>query len=325
MNEEEIGSITEELQAALEAESKSESESETEPLKVVVSPEEGATEETEDKTEVEEDDEASAEPEEVFQAPDHWSSDLKEQFGSLQPEAQEILLARDKEFQTGYQEKAEGITAISEAIEPWKDNLAQRGVTPDQAIRVLFAAQHSIDQNPLQGILQVAQNYGVLDQLKAQFTPKEDDSFMDPEVKALKQELADLRGTINTAQQQDTQQNTSEVAQIIETFKTETDDAGKVVHPHFEKLKTMMAPHVSGGDSMEEAYNKVVWTLPEYRAEQESAKVEKTDEEKAAKVKKAKKAARKVRSSGNADSTEEGDDDLTIKEELDKTFRQLSA
>ena len=328
MTEGTVESIADSLTAAFNESSEPETEEEIE-----VSPE-GASEEVEaesfDEVEAqEEDSEESEEPETVFQAPEHWSSDEREAFAALSPEAQELVLQRDKAFQTGYQEKAQAISAITDALEPWKESLAQRGVTADQAIRALFAAQHTLDANPIQGILQIARSYGVEDQLKSQFAPQaDDDDFSDPEVKALKQEISALKNQISQTQQGFQQQSTAAVQRQIEDFSTAKDGSGELLHPHFEKVKADMAPYVQNGESMEAAYEKAVWANPEIRSEllaaQQRAQKEKSEQEKVQRVRKAKKASRGIRANGKADP-EEGVENLNLHDQLADAFRQHSS
>lgn len=329
--------VTESIADALTAsynELNAESETETEEAPVVS---EEATQETEveaeAETEVEEDGEESEEQDDetstVFQAPEHWSSDEREGFDSLPPEAQEILLARDKSFQTGYQEKAQAIAAVTEALEPWKDNLAQRGVTADQAIRTLFAAQHSLDTNPIQGILQIAQSYGVVDQLRTQFAPTTDeDDFTDPEIKALRQTVSDLQNQMEQTTTGIQQQNNSQLQQQIDSFQNAKDESGVLKHPYFEQLKPQMAHIVNTGKTLEQAYEEAVWTVPEYRQQQLDAQgkatAQKTEQEKAEKVKRAKKAARGVKTNGKA-SPDTGAESLSLHEDLSLSFQQHSS
>ena len=81
----------------------------------------------------------------VFQAPAHWSSEEKEQFSSLAPEAQEFLIEKDKQFQQGFQERAQEKSDLEAALEPWKQTIAQRGMSEADAIRTLFATQAQIE------------------------------------------------------------------------------------------------------------------------------------------------------------------------------------
>lgn len=269
-----------------------------------------------------EEDNEEEEPVTVFQTPEHWSSDDKAVFEQLPDEAKELVLARDASFQQGYQEKAQTIADIQQAIEPWKQALAQRGVTADQAIRALFAAQHQIETDPVNGILQLAKNFGVADQLQAQFTPNTDDDFTDPEVKALKQQLAELQGQLNQTAQTFNQAQTNTAQDELNKFTQAVDDKGNLTHPHFDKVRSLMAPLVNEGKSLEEAYSETVWSVPEYR--EKALKPKPVDEvEKAKRVKKAKKASRAINQDGTAKSTD-ADETLDVKSELQQAWKQLA-
>jgi hypothetical protein len=323
-------SIADALTAAMAEQVESESETEATPDSIseeaVTETEEETVElEATDESEVEEDDDESEEPEKVFQAPEHWSSDERAKFDSLPPEAQEVLLERDKAFQKGYQEKAQAISAITEAIEPFKESLIRRGMTPQQAIGILFNAQDRLDKNPLEGILQIAQSYGIVDQLREQFAPQADeDDFTDPGIKALQQEIKELKGQIAQTNQGLQQQTIDAGRQQLETFKDAVDGDGKLLHPHFEQVMPLVTAYVQQGDSLQEAYEKAVWTVPEYRDSQVTKTVEKTDKEKAEKVKKAKRAARGVKTNGKSDP-EEGTETLSLHDDLKEAFRQHSS
>ena len=122
----ETESVIDSLRAVYKTEAKGETESPEAPEPEVSEPElEVEAEDTEEEVslgaeseEVEaaaEDEPEDEEPEEVFQPPEHWSSDEKETFRSLPQEAQEILIERDKSFQRGYQERVQAISDIEKA------------------------------------------------------------------------------------------------------------------------------------------------------------------------------------------------------------------
>ena len=326
MTDEVTESIADALTQAM-AEAETETEESTETVEASGISEEATEEIAEEEVELEavEEDDDGEEPETVFQAPEHWSSDERTQFDSLPPEAQEVLLARDKSFQTGYQEKAQSISAITDAIKPWEQSLAQRGLTPEQAIRTLFAAQHQLDTDAVGGILQIAQNYGVLDQLQAKFAPEtDDDDLVDPQFKALQQEIQDLKSQLTQTTQGIQQQQNQTVQQQIESFQTAVDDKGELKHPHFEEAMPMILAAVQSGDALDAAYDKAKWSVPAYRDSLVQKESEKTVAAKAKKVKQAKRAARGVKTNGKADP-EEGSEVLSLKEDLEEAFRQHSS
>ena len=273
------------------------------------------TEENEVVAEAEEDSEAE-EPERVFQAPEHWSSETKEQFAALDPEAQEILLTRDKEFQKGYQERVQGITDIQQALEPWKQTIAQLGISEGQAIRSLFATYNKLLSNPLTGIQELAQNFGVLDQLTA---PDTDDDFVDPEIKALRNQVQELGGQLKDFSNQQQQATVTQGQQMLNEFKSAVDASGKPAHPFFEEAMGTIIPLIQEGKTLDEAYNEAKWTVPAYR--EAALKKGPTDIEKARKVKQAKKAASSIDNKGG-DAPEKSDKDVSLTDEIKAVWNE---
>ena len=336
----ETESVIDSLRQVYKQESKGESETpEEQPEPEVSEPEleveaEDETEEVSldgaEEVEVEaaaEEDDEDGEPEEVFQPPEHWSSDEKEAFQSLTPEAQQILLNKEKQFQQGYQERAQAISDIEKALEPYKQNLAYMGVDEATAIRTLFATHQRIMSDPANGILQLAQQFGIMDQLRQQFAPDTDDEFVDPEIKALRQQVQELQSNLGQFQTQTVQGQQQELLGQIESFKAQKDDKGNLVHPYFDKVRLQMAPLVQQGKSMEEAYNEVVWTVPEYRDRHlktvTAKRKNESSQERAQRVKKAKKAATANKTSGKSNA-EDVDESLSVKDELRAAWSNLS-
>lgn len=265
------------------------------------------------------------EPETVFQAPEHWSSEDKAAFESLTDEAKELTLKFESDFKRGYQERVQDITEIQQAIEPWKNMVAQFGVSEAQAIRTLFAAYNQLMTNPVQGVQNLAQTFGVMDQLRAQFAPETDDDFTDPEIKALRQQVQNLQGNLQSFSQQQIQNANMDAQNMVAEFKAAKDASGNLLHPHFDEATPMIAALIRDGKTLEDAYQEAVWSVPAYRESQMKAiPKEKTQEEKAAKVKKAKRAAASVKQSGKGSPTSE-DAGLSLEDELRATWNELAS
>ena len=332
----ETESVIDSLREVYKAESKGESETpETSPEPEPSEPEleveaedtevevsEGA--ETEEVEAAAEEDVEGEEPDEVFQPPEHWSSDDKAAFEQLPDEAKELLLARDASFQKGYQERVQEVTNLKQAIEPYKQVIAGLGVSEADAVRTLFATYMQVAQNPANGILMLAQRFGAMDQLREQFAPDTDDEFLDPEIKALRKQVNDLNSQLGNFQNQTQQQQQDSLLAQIDSFKSQTDDKGDLAHPYFDQVRTRMAPLVQEGKSLEDAYNEVVWTVPEFRDKHlktvQAKKKAESDEEKAKRVKRAKTAAKANKTSGKSQA--EVSEPLSVKDELTAAWNQ---
>jgi len=326
-SEELTESIAEALQASFnEAETDTESveaeaaqgDSEAELVAETVDGEDTPIEENEVAVEAEEDTQ-DAEPARVFQAPEHWSSEHKEQFAALDPSSQELVLARDADFQTGYQERVQGITDIQSALEPWKQTIAELGLSEADAIRTLFATYNTLRTDPLSGIQNLAQNFGVLDQLNV---PETDDDYTDPGVKALQSQIAGLQQQLQEVGNYQQQAVRSEGQRMIDNFKSEKTADGKEAHPYFEDALPLITSLVSQGKSLEEAYSEAVWTVPAYR-EASTPKAGLTAEQKAAKVKQARKASNTVKTS-RSDSPGSQEKVMSLEDELTAAFREAT-
>lgn len=272
------------------------------------------------------DDQEDEEPEQVFQAPEHWSSEYKAEFEHLPNEARNLVLKFEKDFKNGYQERVRKISDVEQALEPWRQHIVQRGLSEGDAIRTLFALQAQIERDPVNGVLSLAQRFGIMDHLRSQFAPDTDDEFVDPEIKALRQQVQDLHSQLGNFQQQTVQSQQEGLMQQIEAFKSQTDEKGNLTHPYFEQVRHTMAPLVAQGKTMEEAYNEAVWMVPEFRDQHIKTVTRKrrneSEMERAERVKEAKKAATANKQSGKAAA--ESSEPLSVAEELRVAWNNLS-
>ena len=125
-----------------------------------------------------------------------------------------------------------------------------------------------------------------------------EDKYVDPTIKGLRSDLEQTRRELASLKQGTSQQTVSTLTAQVNAFKDSRDEQGGLKYPYFERVRTLMAPIVDTGKSLDEAYQEVVWSVPEYRESQEKASREKTSKEaaekaekdRASKVKKAKDA-----------------------------------
>ena len=254
-------------------------------------------------------------------APEHWSSEHKAQWEQLDETSRALVLSLEGDFKTGYQEKVQGITDIQSALEPWKQTIAQMGVSEADAIRTLFATYNSLRENPLQGVQALAQNFGVLDQINAPHT--DDDEYLDPSVKALREQITGLQNQIQHLTQNQQQSALTAGQQMIEDFKSAKDADGNDAHPYFEEALPLITSLVSEGKSLEEAYSQAVWTVPAFREANTPKVTEQTAEEKAAKVKQARRAAKTVKPP-KGDTPSEAEKALSLGDELRAAFNEAN-
>lgn len=270
----------------------------------------------------------------ALDAPSNFSAEQRETFSKLPREAQEIILARHKDMQEDYTRKTtelanarKSVDEINAVLEPYKQEMELAGVKPNDVIQRLLAAQRYLQSDPVNGVKWLAQQFNV--DLKA-FAPKEEEAYVDPTVKALRDELNQLKASLQQREAAAQNQTVSEAQKMITAFAEAKNEDGTAKHPHYESLKSVMAPIVATGKTLEEAYDIARYTIPSEieRLKAEVAKsaqaeaVRKAEEARKNKVKEVKGAAQVIRSRGTA--VDDGAKAMSLRQELEKNLRELS-
>lgn len=256
-----------------------------------------------------------------------WSEERKEYFKTLDRQAQEFLLERHKEFEADYTKKSQELAEqrkkfekLDEVLKPYDEVLRQRGI--DIAPHVANALQYyfAYQQDPVSTVRNLIQSQGLTqDQIF------EDDSDVDPTTRALRERLDKTERELAELKRQPTPDQ-SQAQRELESFKSATDEQGNPKHPYFEQVKHLMAPLVNEGKSLEDAYDQVVWSLPEFRKSQLEAERKKAQKEAEAKrAEKAKKAksASEVMPSSDVDKSTGKTDFSGWDKALHETLNQL--
>ena len=271
------------------------------------------------------------------EAPAEMSADQRVAFKALPVDAQRQVAERYAEVRRTLTQKTEEISKerakieeFEKVFEPHRQNLELHGITPAQAASRLLAAQRLLEQNPVEGFNWLAKSLGVdLRQLAPQ--PDKEEEFLDPTVKALKDEVSSLRAELNQQRVGTQSAKAQEVQKIISDFKSAKDEAGNLKHPHFDNpdVQAVISGLVGQGKTLDEAYERAVFVLPEVRtkiaedaakaAQAEAAK--KAEEARKQKLVQAKTAAQTIRSRGAADEKKPS---LSIEDALREAMREAS-
>ena len=195
-SEEELQGKVEETAPETPTETSGEEPAEQEEMELEAKTDETPAEESTTETPDEE------KPEEAILAPDGWSDEWKSEFDKLPDEGKQLALTQYKSFQSDYTKKLEPIADINKALEPWQQQIALSGIPTGQLIQRLLTAQQMLNQNPVEGILKLAQSYRVDPQVLAEKlglnqAPSETDEYIDPQVKALTEKVSTLENTLN--------------------------------------------------------------------------------------------------------------------------------
>lgn len=232
-------SLSDTLEAAFEADEKAQAEpieeTPVEAQEAEAAPEAEASEDTPvGAPEAEEQPEPSP-----LTPPEHWAAQDKEVFASQSREAQEWLLEKSKSLEKGYDEKFREVAALKKAAEPWDNYLRSVGATPEQAFGYLMNAEYQLrngtaDQKR-QLLHKFASDYGI-ELTQAETAAAEESEALDPTIKALRDELGQVKNVLNQQSQAQTQAQQSAMLAEIETFSKQTTEAGEPAHPFFDDV-----------------------------------------------------------------------------------------
>lgn len=330
--------IAEEIQAAIDADAQEEQTQETQATEETTTEAttveettaaEDTTQETTEETTVEETTEVVE-----FKPPEHFSDPDKKIFEGLPQEQQEWMLGRYKDMEADHTKKTQDIAEfkrtyepVHQLIEPIRQNLILNGVTPGQYIERLMTADSYLTKQPKEAIRWLMQSYGV--SLDALESDAEDTS--DPEIQGLRNELTDLRSSIDKRHEADQTALYTSAANQITEFKEAKDKAGKPLHPLLDDVMedvTRLAHadrSIGKTPDLADLYDRAVWANPTTRAKaletQNKSQAEAGKREAAKKAAKAKEASASVE--GGPGGTEETPlADLPLRQQLEKQILQ---
>jgi len=248
------------------------------------------------------------EPDPQLEAPEHWSASDREIFNNQPEAAKAFMLDRHKSMEGDYTRKSQEFAsdkrqydAITDSLAPYTAEFQQAGLDHAGAVRQLASWHDSLRSGGRAALLQLASMYNI------DMSEAEDQEFLDPSVKALQNEVSQLRADSTRQTQAAQQEKQNQLLAVIQQFETETSDTGALKHPHFKALQDDITRLFQSGiaKDLPDAYSKALTFRPDLTARKEPAKtVSKVDQ--AAKVKKAKKAATGVKSSGASSKVNKG-------------------
>lgn len=208
---------------------------------------------------------ASAEAPEPIRPPASWSATAKAQFAALDPLIQQEVLKRERDMDSGLAERAGKLKSyepLDQVIEPYRAKMAMAGVEPHQAIQRLLAAQDVLDKNPLQGLLYLAQQYGVHPQVLAQALGQAPQrQALPPEFQAIQTELSTLKQTLTQREQAEAANKNQAIQSQIAAFRSDPANV------YFDNVQNEMGALITAGQARDlgEAYTKACWANDEIR------------------------------------------------------------
>lgn len=242
----------------------------------------------------------------TLEAPKPWPKEQRDAFASLPDEAKRLILAREKSHNSAFTKNAQDNAAHRRFADDVRslftsdarDRLQAQGMNEVEALRRMIAFQENLGRNPAEGIKTLVKNFGLRPEQifgsapapAAQQATPEEEEFVDPTVKALQEELGQVKTFLSSAFQQQQQQTLISLEQEVNAFETATDETGNPKYPHFEAVfDTMMQvlkhhpelaamPATQGRQKLEKAYEMAVYLHPEVRQQLYDAEISRREE-----------------------------------------------
>lgn len=268
-----------------------------------------------------------------IEALENWSADKKEKFKAIPPENKEIVMDAMKELERGFNRKFEDLAevrkrdeAFNNVFAPVKTQIDAIGLGPVEVTQNLVNAHQMLSTNPEQGIRDVITQYGgakaseivrgmaqELGLLNQDAPNGESDDYIDPQIKALQDELSDLKGGLTRTEQQKQQEQYTQHLNTVNLFKEAVDDSGNKKHPHFDRVEQSMADLIGAARArgqtlnLDDAYTSAVRMDPELfqqiLADEKAELAKQQDAKRKQRVAASKKAARSPKESDVKAST----------------------
>jgi hypothetical protein len=245
--------------------------------------------------------------------PARWTPDKKASFASWPRDVQEAVVARNSELEADYTRKTQEAAELRRTAEPYLhaikpfeaylNELAPIiGQTPDTMIANLLGAEYQLRTgDPVekaQALRDIAASYGIdLAALSRGELPAQPE----PHYQQLRQSFGTLEQRVAQTEQMIEAERQRQTAQAIEAFANARDASGRPSHPHFPRVRGVMAFLLRDDPALTlgAAYRKAIEPLQQAVAEELRVRQEAAERERQEAVEKARKVA-PVKSSGSS-------------------------
>lgn len=169
----------------------------------------------------------------------------------------------------------------------------QHGLIPERALPEIVQAWQALVNNPREVLPELAKRFGVdMASLGNQTAPQQSNAWVDPEIAALKSELAELKQQAEARARQEQAVAAAEQQRFYQTVSSELQDFAKG-KTDFEVLRQDMAALLRSGAAkdLQDAYEKAAWANPQTRATRIEAERKAEEAKRLAEAEKARRAA----------------------------------
>jgi hypothetical protein len=263
-----------------------------------------------DATKAGEQKDAKQEPEQDTPfAPKSWTEAERKAYSEAPKEVQQAVDKLVKNLQAGFTKKAMASAESTRFAEEVKQSfqphhraeMQRHGLSEGKVVKELLGLHDQYTRDPVAYVRMIMNARGITPQQlgiaassqagaqqgqadPATGQPAAPATPLPPELQAVQQELAAIKGALSSAYNTSTQQKQSQAANMILEFAHKVDGSGAPVNPHFDALQEHMVhimahdPEVSampyGVDKLQAAYDRAAWMNPAVRGQLKAAETE---------------------------------------------------
>lgn len=208
-----------------------------------------------------------------IESPVSWSADMKAKFATLPPDVQQYVMQRDKEVISEISKlgnHAKFFEPIGQVLREFTDTFKSKNVSYQDGVRQLLAAQQKLDANPVQGLLHIAQAYGIdLGRLADPNNPgpSMQEQALLSQVNTLQQKIQQLEGHVAHRATQEAKQQQESLLGLVEKFSSDKPDFEELSDDIFAQITAIRAkdPSLSNDQLLAKAYEAAQWANPKSR------------------------------------------------------------
>lgn len=234
--------------------------------------------------------------------PKSWSADKKAVWDGLSPEARDYISQREQEVHKALSHAGQvvkNMEPIGKLLEQNRDTFQSKGLSYDQGLNQLLAAQRALDRNAPAAIRQIAEAYGVDLYSLAEGGSDQNQvvNQLQNQVQALTRQLGEFQSRAEYQARAEATTKLGTIESAIDRFAAAKPDF-ETLAPEIEMLLPALRqsnPNASFEQIIEDAYEKARWSNPASR--QRLIDEDRTAKDKA-RVEAAKKAAEDAQAAG---------------------------
>lgn len=239
--------------------------------------------------------------------PKTWRKEAAATWAALPSEAKNEIIKREADIFKGletYKVDAGFGKSVKQVVAPYEAILRQNNLDPVQTIQGLMSAHHRLatgsPQQKVELFKILARDYQI--DLTSLGGAAEDAPYLDPQVKALQDELAGVKSQLSATAQRQQQEAAAAISKQVDAFAADPKNI------YFNDVADIAADLVNRGlaGTLQEAYDKAIWLHPEVRAKETARVASETAAKAAAEAKVRAEAARKATAANVKTSAKSG-------------------